>query len=72
MVGTDAACAGTDQDLWESVPMEPVGWATVAVAAIFGAFHVVNFVIKQLETTLRHLKGLVRATKELRREIKKP
>ncbi|MFJ6898186.1 hypothetical protein [Streptomyces hokutonensis] len=52
--------------------MEPVGWATVAVAVIFSAFHVLNFVIVQIEKTLRLLKRLVRAAKDLWREIKKP
>ncbi|MFJ6893580.1 hypothetical protein [Streptomyces hokutonensis] len=52
--------------------MEPVGWATVAVATVFSAFHIANFAIKQLATTLRHMKVLVRAAKELWREIKRP
>ncbi|GGU46950.1 hypothetical protein GCM10010244_85760 [Streptomyces coeruleorubidus] len=52
--------------------MEPLGWATAAVAVLFSASYVATIFLKQLQTVMRELKKVVRTARELWAEIRKP
>jgi hypothetical protein len=51
--------------------MEPLGWATVAVAMLVSASYVIIIFLKQVRVVIHELKKLVRAARELLDEIRK-